>query len=173
NTPVNRSLLLGFVAAATMGLVCGCVTSPAPQGQTSLAYEVGDRTRVTLDEVVVSLPLKGAAQPYQNLHVGLAGTINPVKTTVYSSYTVTDILQRLEARIGARLVETLSGLKQRSLDDMPLLRAQAARDAQAVVDEAMQRWQHGSEYEVKILVVSLYWTDGSVGRAPSARRWRL
>ena len=84
--------------------------------------------------------------------------------------TVTDILQRLEARIGARLVETLGGLKQQSLDDMPLLRAQAARDAQAVVDEAMQRWQHGSEYEVKILVVALYWTDGSVGRAPSARR---
>jgi len=124
-----------------------------------------------MDEVVVSLPLKGAAQPYQNLHVGLAGTINPVKTTVYSSYTVTDILQRLEARIGARLVETLGGLKQQSLEDMPLLRAQTAREAQAVVDDAMQRWQHGAEYEVKILVVSLYWTDGSVGRAPNARRW--
>jgi hypothetical protein len=124
-----------------------------------------------MDEVVVSMPLKGAAQPYQNLHIGLAGTINPVKTTVYSSYTVTDILQRLEARISARLVGTLGGLKQQSLDDMPLLRAQVEHEAQAVVDEAMQRWQHGSEYEVKILVVSLYWTDGSVGRAPNTRRW--
>src|SRR5258705_504368 len=124
NQPMNRSLLLGFAVPAAMGLMCGCVTAPAPEGQTSLAYAVGDRTRVTLDEVVVSLPLKGAAQPYQNLHLGLAATINPLKTTAYSSYTVTDILQRLEARIGARLVEVLSGLKQQSLDEMPLLRAQ-------------------------------------------------
>src|SRR5437764_911036 len=145
---MNRSPLLGFAGVVATGLMCGCVTSPAPEGQTSLAYAVGDRTRVALDEIIVSLPLKGAAQPYQNLHVGLAATINPVKTTVYSSYTVTDILQRLEARIGARLVEVLSSTKQQSLDDMPVLRDQAAREAQAVVDDAMRRWQHGSEYEV-------------------------
>jgi hypothetical protein len=116
------------------------------------------------------LQLNGSAKPYQNLHIGLAGTVNPVKTTAYSSYTITDILQRLEARIGARLVEVLGALKQQSLDDMPRLRAQAAREAQAVLDAAMQQWQHGSEYEVKILVVSLYWTDGSVGRASNPRR---
>jgi len=137
----------------------------------SYAYAVGDRTRVALDEVIVSLPLKGATQPYQNLHVGLAATINPVKTTVYGPYTVADILQRLEARIGARVVEVLSVMKEQSLDDMPALRARVAREAQAVVDEAMQRWQHGSEYDVKVLVVSLYWTDTSVGRAPTGRHW--
>ncbi len=168
---MKRWSFLGFAAGTAVGLMCGCITSPAPEGQTSLAYALGDRTRVNLDEVVVSLPLKGAAQPYQNLHVGVAATINPVKTTAYSSYTLTDILQRLEARISARLVEVLGDVKQQSLDDMPALRAQVAREAQVVVDQAMQRWQHRSEYEVKILVVSLYWTDGSVGRAPSVRRW--
>jgi len=106
---------------------------------------VGDRTRVALDEVVVSLPMKATAQPYQNLHVGLAATINPVKTTLHDPYTVSGIIQRLDARIGARVVEFLTGVKGQSLDDMPLLRAQIARAAQAVVDEGMHRWQHGSD----------------------------
>jgi hypothetical protein len=123
-----------------------------------------------LDEVIVSLPLKGATQPYHNLHVGLAATVNPVKITRYEPFTVAEILQRLEPRIGARVVEVLSGVRELSLDAMPALRAQVAREAQAVVDDAMGRWQHGSEYEVKILVVSLYWTDASVGRAPTVRR---
>ena len=167
---MTRSAVLGFVAVIAVGWMCGCVTSPAPEGQTSYAYAVGDRTRVTLDEVIVSLPLKGATQSYQNLHVGLAATVNPVKTTRYDAYTVADVFQRLEARIGARLVESLSGMKEQSLEDMPALRAQVAREAQTVVDEAMQRWKHGSEYEVKVLVVSLYWTDPSVGRTPTVRR---
>ncbi len=134
------------------------------------AYEIGDRARVTLDEVIVSLRLKGTTQPYQNLHVGLAAAVNPAKTTLYNSYTVANIIERLEARINARLVEVLSGLREESLDDMPTLRLLVAREAQAVVDDAMQHWQHGSEYDVKILVVSLYWADASVGRAPPVRR---
>ena len=167
---MNRTLVLGFGLAAAAGLTGGCITSPAPEGQAYSAYAVGDRTRVALDEVVVSLPFIGASQPYQNLHVGLAATVNPVKATMYRPYTVTDILERLDARISARVVEVLSNLKAQSLDDMPALRAQVAQEAQAVVDEAMQRWQHGSDYEVKIRVVSLYWTDPSVGRAHTVLR---
>ena len=167
---MNRPLTLGFALTAAAGLMCGCVTSPAPQGQAYSAYAIGDRMRVALDEVIVSLPLKGAPRPYQNLHVGLAATVNPVKPTMYAPYTVSDILQRLDPRISARVVEVLSGMKGQSLDDMPALRVQVAREAQSVVDDAMQRWQHGSEYEVKILVVSLYWTDPSVGRAPTVLR---
>lgn len=165
------SFIVGVAALAFVTLLHGCGTSPAPEGRTSYAYAVGDRSQVALDEVIVSLPLKGAAQPYQNLHVGLAAAINPVKTSPYSSYTVADILRRLEPRIGARLVEVLSGMKELSLDQTLALRAQVAREAQTVVDEAMERWQHGSEYDVKVLVVSLYWTDASVGRAPNIRRW--
>ena len=142
---MHRSIIFGFIASASTSLLCGCITSPAPEGAAYSAYAVGDRTRVALDEVVVSLPMKATAQPYQNLHVGLAATINPVKTTLHDPYTVSGIIQRLDARIGARVVEFLTGVKGQSLDDMPLLRAQIARAAQAVVDEGMHRWQHGSD----------------------------
>jgi hypothetical protein len=169
NNPMRKSIIFGFIAATFMSLLCGCLTSPAPEGAAYSAYAVGDRTRVALDEVVVSLPMKGATQPYQNLHVGLAATINPVKTTLHEPYTVSGIIQRLEARIGARVLEFLSGTKVQSLDDMASLRAQIAREAQNVVDEGMHRWQYGSDYDVKVLVVSLYWTDASVGRTPTIR----
>jgi hypothetical protein len=167
---MKKSLVLGLAVAGAAGSMCGCITTPAPEGQAYSAYAIGDRTRVALEEIIVSLPLKGATQPYQNLHVGLAATINPVKTTLYAPYTVTDILQRLEPRISARVVEVLSDKKMSSLDDMPALRVQMAQEAQAVVDEAMRHWQHGAEYEVKILVTSLYWTDPSVGRSPAVLR---
>lgn len=166
---MRRSMIFGFMAAISTCLLCGCITSPAPQGAAYSAYAVGDRTRVALDEVVVSLPMKGATQPYQNLHVSLAATINPVKTTLHEPDTVSGIIQRLEARIGARVLEFLSGTKETSINDMPSLRAQIAREAQTVVDEGMHRWQHGSDYEVKVLVVSLYWTDTSVGRTAMVR----
>jgi hypothetical protein len=166
---LNKSFVLKLAALAGASLLCGCITTPGPKGQTSYAYELGDRAQLAFDEVVVSQRLKDSPQPYQNLHVGLTATINPLKTSVYEPYTVSDVLQRLQARIDARVVEALSGREQ-SLTDMPTLRARVEQEAQAVVDEAMQRWKHGAEYQVKVLVVSLYWTDASVGRAPAARR---
>jgi hypothetical protein len=159
-------------AVATLAaMLTSCSTPPTPDGQVASAYAVGDHTRVLLEEVIVSLPLRGTPEPYQNLHVGLAATVNPVRSTPYSAYKVAGIVQRLEARIGGRLVEILTGLEQQSVEDRTALRSLVAREAQAVVDEAMQQWQHGAEYDVKMVVVSLYWTDSSVGRAPSARRW--
>ncbi|MFO1475084.1 MAG: hypothetical protein U1F98_00360 [Verrucomicrobiota bacterium] len=169
---MSRSATRSLAAIVVSGLMCGCATTPAPEGQAYSASYVGDRSRVSLDEIVVSLPLKGAAQPYQNLHVGLAATINPVRAgaTSYGMYSVTDILQRLEARIGACLVESLAGMKEQSIDNLQELRGRIVWEAQSVVDEAMKHWQHGADYDVKVLVVSLYWTDASVGRAPVVRR---
>ena len=167
---MKNLLTFGLLAGIGSLLVSGCTTTPAQEGQVYSAYAVGDRTRVALDEIVVSLPVKGATAPYQNLHIGLAAAINPIKTSSYGPYAITDIMQRLEGRIGARLTEALTSLKEQSLEGMPALRTQITAESQAVVDQAMQRWQHGSEYEVKILVVSLYWTDSSVGRVPAARR---
>ena len=163
--PLFRTATLLMTASA-----CGCVTVPPAETQASYGSAVGDRTRISLDEIVVSLPLKGSTGPYQNLHVALAAAVNPVKTTIQSPYTVADILQRLDARISARVLETLLDTRGHSVDDAAALRNRIAHEAQSVVNEAMQHWQHGTEYEVKVLVVSLYWTDGSVGRPAASRR---
>jgi len=159
------------VCALGMFTLCGCVTSPQTTNTVSSAYAVGDRAQITLDEVVVSLPLRGASTPYQNLHVDLAAIVNPQKTTRYDPTTVQQIVRRLEVRISSRLVEALSSIKEITIVDQPRLRSQIANEAQALVDAALQRWEHGSEYRVEVVVVGLYWTDASVGKAARQRNW--
>jgi len=151
-------------------LASGCVTSPPTEGTTSANY-VGDRARVTFDEVVVSLPLRGANAPYQNLHVAPAAVVNVRRITHSSTYSAQDILRRLETRVAARLSEVLSSLGEQSLSETTALRRRVLTEAQAVVDEALHQWEHGSDYRVEMVIASLYWTDASVGRLQQQKGW--
>ena len=153
---------------ALFALTSGCVTTPPAEG-TASAYAVGDRARIMFDEVVVSLPLRGANPPYQNLHVAPAAVVNARKTTYSSPYQAEQILRRMESRVASRLSEALSGLGEQSLSDTAALRQKVLREAQVVVDEALRQWEHGSDYRVEIVIASLYWTDASVGRLQQQR----
>ena len=158
-----------FWCLTAVALASGCVTSAPPEGATSSAYSVGDRARVMFDEVVVSLPLRGANAPYQNLHVAPAAVVNVRRATYSSTYQAQDILRRLESRVAARLSEVLSSLGEQSLSDTGALRRRVLTESQAVVDEALRQWEHGSDYRVEIVIASLYWTDASVGRGQQQR----
>ncbi len=152
-------------------LVPGCVTPPPAEGTPVSGYSVGDRARVIFDEVVVSLPFRGASAPYQNLHIAPAAVVNVRRTTYSSTYQAQDILRRLETRVAARLSEVLSGLGEQSLSDTTALRRRVLSEAQAVVDEALRQWEHGSDYRVEVVIASLYWTDASVGRMQQQKGW--
>jgi len=40
------------------------------------------------------------------------------------------------------------------------------------VEDALRQWEHGADYRIEIVVLNLYWTDASVGRAqPQQRGW--
>jgi hypothetical protein len=145
------------------------VTNPPPQAGLVHAYAVGDRAQAAFDEVVVSLRFRGANAPYQNLHVAITAFINPIRKTRADPYYAEDIVQRCQPRIAVRLSEALSRLPEQSLEDTQKLRDLAKSEAQAVVEEAMKRWENGADYHVEIGVASLYWTDASAGR-PGARR---
>jgi hypothetical protein len=151
-----------------IALASGCVTTPPTEGTTS-AYSVGDRARVIFDEVVVSLPLRGANVPYQNLHVAPAAVVNVRKTTYSSPNQAEQILRRLESRVASRLSEVLASLGEQSLSDTAVLRRKILAEAQVVVDEALRQWEHGADYRVEIVIASLYWTDASVGRLQQQR----
>jgi hypothetical protein len=163
----NRIHLLWCLAIVT--LASGCATSPPAEGTAVSAYSVGDRARVTFEEIVVSLPFRGASASYQNLHVAPAAFVNARRTTYSRPYEAEGILRRLETRVAARLSEVLSSLGEQSLSDTPALRKTVLTEAQAVVDEALRQWEHGSEYRVEIVIASLYWTDASVGRPQQQR----
>jgi len=164
----NRIHLL--CCLALVALASGCVTSPPAEGTAASAYAVGDQARVMFDEVVVSLSLRGANAPYQNLHIAPAAVVNVRRTTYSSTYQAQDILRRLEIRVAARLSEVLSGLGEQSLSDTGALRRRVLTEAQTVVDEALRQWEHGSDYRVEMLIANLYWTDASVGRSQHQQR---
>jgi hypothetical protein len=158
------------MCTAVVCVAAGCVTTPQNGGQVESAYAIGDRAQITLDEVVVSMPLRGGNGPYQNLHIGLGALVNPQKTTLYNPYTVEGIVRRLESRIASRLVEKLTGMGQQSVEDLAMLRKIIGSEAQGIVESGLQHWQHAPEYRVEVVVVSLYWTDASVGRPAQQRR---
>ena len=157
-----------FCCLALIAPASGCVSTPPTEGTTS-AYSVGDRARVMFEEVVVSLPLRGANVPYQNLHVAPAAVVNVRKTTHSSAYDAEQILRRMETRVASRLSEVLSSVGEQSLSDTAALRRKVLTEAQAVVDEALRQWEHGADYRVEIVIASMYWTDASVGRVQQRR----
>lgn len=157
-------------------LTCGCVSSPAPADAKVSAYSVGDRGRVMFDEIVVSLPFRAndgtVVSTYQNLHVAPAAVVNVRRTTLSSAYEAESILERLQVRVAARLSEVLSKLPPQSLNDTAAIRAIVLKESQAVVNEGMTQWEHAQDYQIEMVIASLYWTDPSVGRASSPRgRW--
>ena len=167
---MNNRTHLCCLGLAFVALAAGCVTSPPAEGTAASAYAVGDRARVMFDEVVVSLPLRGANAPYQNLHVAPAAVVNVRRTTYSSTYQAQDILRRLEIRVAARLSEVLSSLGEQSLSETGALRRRILTEAQTVVDEALRQWEHGSDYRVEMVITSLYWADASVGRSQQQQR---
>jgi hypothetical protein len=152
--------------------VLGCVTSP-PAGPDAMgsAYAVGDRARVGFDEVVVSLPYRGASAPYQNLHVSVSAFVNPVRKTPSSEWDVEGILRRSEGRMQAQLSQLLAAQGEQSPATDLKLRELIRATVQPIVDAALKRWEHGDDWRAEVMVSSLYWTDASVGRAAQGRSW--
>ena len=139
----NRMRLL--CCLALVALASGCATAPPAEGTAASAYSVGDRARVMFDEVVVSLPFRGANAPYQNLHVAPAAVVNVRRTTYSNTYQAQDILRRLEIRVAARLSDVLSSLGEQSLSDTATLRRTVLIDAHSLVDDALLQWEHGPD----------------------------
>jgi hypothetical protein len=179
---MNKSRL--FVPAATVLLgLSGCVTQPAPTAiGTSYVSELGDRSSVNFDEIVVSLPLSGSNAAYQNLHLVLAVAINPVLKNADAAYTsspsstyeIDDLVRRLGPRITATVSATLQDRSQAQLSNMSLIRKQAVSLSEAVLNDALRNWKYAADYKLEVLVLNSYWTDASVGRQPQATpspRW--
>jgi hypothetical protein len=171
--------LLGMALAALT--LTGCVTTPPPRPAVS-AYQLGDRSTLGLDEIVVSLPLKEASTPYHNLHLQLGVIINPVaaETAAPSSsykYDYTNeaeaLVRRLTPRINAAVARSLSELATQSIRDTGPIRQKAVAQTDSVLTPVLRNWTHAADYKIEIVVLNLYWTDPSVGRIPAApaSRW--
>lgn len=157
----------------SLGLA-GCITTPAPQGQTSKAHYIGDRAMLELDEMVFTVNLQDdlpATSPYQNLHVRFTAVINPKATTTAGSlYEVDDIVGRLQPRIRARVVEIVPIGHPVAVQSLESLKTTITQEAQAAFRSSFAKWKHADDFDVQLVVASYYLTDLSVGPAPQTRR---
>jgi hypothetical protein len=166
---LSRSL--GFALVCFTALSGGCTTGPAANAPASYTYTLGDRSAAILEEVVVSLPLRGTNVPYHNLHVTLAVLANPIRETSGSAYEVDSLVRRLDARIGSQVGAMLSQAGPQSLDAMSPVRDSIVKEAEKVLTAALQGWKYAPDYRVEVVVHSLYWTDASAGKTARAGRF--
>ena len=126
---------------------------------------------MALNEIVVSVPSGGpGTKTYNNLHVTLAAIINIRQVTSESDYDVERMVRRMEPRTSARVVDIVLAGGPVAPSQLSELRGRVLVAAQAEFDVAYAKWEHAPEFEVVLVVTSLYLTDGSVGRAPSSGR---
>lgn len=187
---MNRLTLLTPLSVVLLTL-SGCVTHTTPTATptaatTSYASELGDQNFLSLDEIVVSLPLRGTNQAYHNLHLSLAVVINPVTESVSRndpvssssksySYEVEGLVRRLGPRINATVSGALTngGGQHHDIAQTNVIRKEAVSTAEAVLTEALRNWKYAADYKIEVIVLNSYWTDASVGRlhSGSAPRW--
>jgi len=163
-----KQLAIAFVV---MALFAGCATVPSDPNRVYSASYVGDRGGVPIEEVIVAVPCKGEPMGFLNIHVALAGIINPKKTSLSDLGDVRSIIVRLSPRISTAVVAALQQ-KPALTENFGVLREVIINEANRVFAGEFLKWTSAEGYDVQIVVTSLYITNGSVGRGPSGRSWR-
>lgn len=161
---------LGALGAAIVFLA-GCGTTPVQSNSVSPFRPVSTETSITFAEVVASVPVEGAHQVYQNLHVGLAAVISPREAFSSAPAQIDWLVRRLEPRVSSEVLKVLTDSPTISPHKLDHVREIVAARAQAVAGEVLAQSPVPSAFEIEVVVVSMYWTDSTVD--PSGRDRRV
>ena len=160
---ISIFVIVGFFLA-------GCSSMSIPEGKTPYASYIGDQYSLSMNEVVVSVPIAGKPEQYQNLHVFFAAIINTEKSS-WDQYEVASIIRRSSTRLSSVIVHELSELGEISVKNLPSIRKQLVSQAQQAFDSSFSKWTRSVEFKVEIVIVSFFLTDGSVGKTTRNRFW--
>jgi hypothetical protein len=161
-----------LILAALAGILSGCATAPAPKGNVYSASYVGDRDTVQLDEIVVSVPKQGNDTLIRNLHVFFAAVINPTRASTANEYDAKEIIHRAYTRIAAQLIDDVASGRIDTSKGLSDIRVQLLASATKTFTPIFSTWSHSEDMSVEIIITSLFFTDGSVGKSsPQNRFW--
>lgn len=165
--PIFALVLLAALAIS----ITGCVTTPAPQGQTYSAGYVGDRSSLPLSGQVFTIRVQdGPTSELRNLHVQLEVNINPKSVSLTPEYEVGGIIRRLEPRIKARLNDYVPLGKPISLQALPGLKDEIVREAQATLLASYSKWKKAADFDVQVVATGFHLTDLSAGTPVTGTR---
>jgi hypothetical protein len=159
----SRSLL----AAALLVLALGaCISGPRQRFQSSV---LSDRAAIDLAEVVVTVRTEKGPR---NLHVWYALLIQPLERLRPEEIDeLESAVRRSEGRIAAQATADLSARASVTTASLGTLRGELVGAAQKTFDDTIARWRFRRSFRIEAAITSLYFTDGSVGRARAAERW--
>ncbi len=149
----------------------GCATLPPPQGQTSKAGYVGDYDSILLKEIIVAVPTGIIENQYSNLHLSFSALINPKEVTIGSTYDVRRIVHRFSARLSSIIVKDILAYEKITVQDLPSLRDKLIEKAQIEFNKMFSKWTYSKNFDVEIVLSSIFLTDGSVGSSYRPYRW--
>ena len=165
---MSRILILAILCS----VLSGCVTAPVSKDKISSASYVGDRNTAQLDEIVVSIPNQNNDTSIRNLHIFFAAVINPTKSSTANEYDARGIFYRAYTRIAAQLVDDVASGRVDTSKGIADIRSQVLLNATKTFTPIFSTWNHSEDISVEIVITSLYFTDGSVGRSmPQNNIW--
>ena len=171
----RQMMSLGWIAAGLF-LVAGCASEPPEDASGKPAAapaaplpHVENGATMFFDEVMVAVPVEGAHQVYQNLHVGVAVSVTPRGVGGYNTNQVAWLFRRLEPRVDAAVLQVATDAGTVSPRKVGALRDAIAGRVQEVASQTVGNWEHTHSYDVELSVVSLYFTDSTVGRGGNRR----
>jgi len=166
---IIRMRLALFVLVVSF--LSGCVSMPSRHDQNYSSAKVGDRASYDFNKVVVMVPSPNAPEGFLNLHIQLSAAINPKRVTLAGHDEVRDIVWRMFPRLAATVTETVQAQPD-PLSDLKTLREKIRGDVERVFRAEFCKWAFADDYEVRIEVVSMHFTNGSVEpRSESAWRY--
>ena len=158
-------------------LVSGCATLPPPHNVTSKASYVGDYYTTQFADIIVSVPT-GLALPtgnenmsHENLHLSFSAIINPKDLSFSSKYDVGDIVRRYYERLASNIVEEILSYGEVKVQDLPVLRNKILQKAQVEFDKMFSKWSHSNDFEVEIVLTSIYFSDECGTRSTRRIMW--
>jgi hypothetical protein len=156
-----------FLPAAVLVLsLAACISGPRQRFQST---ELADRAAIDLAEIVVTVRTE---QGPRNLHVWYALLIQPLERLRPEEIDELEgAVRRSEGRIAAQATEDLAARASVPTASLGKLRGELANAAQKTLDDTIARWRFRRSFRIEAAITSLYFTDGSVGRARAAERW--
>jgi hypothetical protein len=161
---VKRDLFWFWMLSLLAAGLAGCATGPVQPTPAASPTKPAEPSNISFSEVVASVPVEGAHQVYQNLHVELTALPRPLKEGSQDTQMIESAVRRLEPRISSAVLQLITEGTTLSPHRLGQLREAVATAAQGLADDERSRWSHGSDFEVKMVVVSMYFTDATVGR---------
>lgn len=134
---------------------------PPPVAKPAARFEGAS---IPFREVIVSVPVEGAHQVYQNLHVGLMAAVTARDAAAGDPSAIKALALRLEPQVAWEVLKALTDSPTISPHKLDQVRDTLVAKIQPAVDQVLGAWPAAAQYDVKVIIVSMYWTDSTVGR---------